>query len=421
MSGVAIAAHRTELTVADGTPLKTALARSQRRRSARALGLTIPLVIFMLISFAIPVGQMLYRSVYNDAFSANMPSLTRHFATSECCDMADESAFAALAADLAHSSKLRTVGIVGSRVNYEYPGARSLFTASARKVIEQKPPYRRAYLALDPRWGDSQLWAAMRRASSAYTLSFYLTALDLGFDDDGEIKISKFERRIHTILFVKTFISAFAITIICLFLAFPIAHLLSSVKSRMSNILMMFVLIPFWTSLLVRTTSWIVILQSQGVLNDALVWTGVVDNNGRIQMMYNRIGATVAMTHILLPFMVLPIYSVMRTISPSYVRAARSLGAGSWTTFWRVYFPLTMPGVSAGALLVLILAIGYYITPALVGGASGQLIANVIAFHMQKSLNWSLAAALGTLLLFGVGLLYWLYDRLVGIENLKLG
>jgi putative spermidine/putrescine transport system permease protein len=119
--------------------------------------------------------------------------------------------------------------------------------------------------------------------------------------------------------------------------------------------------------------------------------------------------------------MVLPLYSVMRTIPPSYVRAARSLGATSWTAFRRIYLPQTLPGIGAGALLVFILAVGYYITPALVGGADGQLISNLIAFHMQKSLNWSLAAALAALLLGGILILYWLYDRLVGIDNMKLG
>ena len=139
------------------------------------------------------------------------------------------------------------------------------------------------------------------------------------------------------------------------------------------------------------------------------------------QLIYNRTGTIIAMTHILLPFMILPLYSVMRTINPSYVRAARSLGATSWTAFRRVYFPQTLPGLGAGALLVFILAVGYYITPALVGGSSGQLISNMIAMHMTETLNWSMAAALAALLLGGVLVLYWVYDRLVGIDNLKLG
>ena len=164
-----------------------------------------------------------------------------------------------------------------------------------------------------------------------------------------------------------------------------------------------------------------VLLQSQGVLNDILVTLGIVADDNRLELMYNQSGSIIAMTHILLPFMILPLYSVMRTIPPSYARAARSLGATSWTTFRRIYLPQTIPGIGAGGLLVFILAVGYYITPALVGGASGQLISNQIAFHMQSSLNWSMASALAAILLAAVLVLYWLYDRLVGIDNMKLG
>ena len=222
-------------------------------------------------------------------------------------------------------------------------------------------------------------------------------------------------------LFQRTLFLSLLITLLTFILAYPIAHLLATLPLRHSNLLMILVLLPFWTSLLVRTTSWMVLLQSQGVVNDALVGMGLLGDENRLQMMYNQLGTVIAMTHILLPFMVLPLYSVMRPINPSYVRAARSLGATSWTAFRRIYFPQTVPGIGAGALLVFILSVGYYITPALVGGADGQLISNLIAFHMQKSLNWSLAAALAAMLLGGVMILYWLYDRLIGIDNLKLG
>ncbi|MEM9733404.1 MAG: ABC transporter permease, partial [Pseudomonadota bacterium] len=197
------------------------------------------------------------------------------------------------------------------------------------------------------------------------------------------------------------------------------------------------VLLPFWTSLLVRTTAWIALLQGQGIINDTLVAMGVVgpdgaltplltgwgmaDSQGRVPMMYNQAGTIIAMTHILLPFMVLPLYSVMKTIPPSYMRAARSLGASQWTAFWKVYFPQTVPGIGAGVLLVFILALGYYITPALVGGAKGTLISNIIAEAMGPWNNWSLGAALGAILLVGVLALYWLYDRVVGIDNMKFG
>jgi putative spermidine/putrescine transport system permease protein len=191
--------------------------------------------------------------------------------------------------------------------------------------------------------------------------------------------------------------------------------------ARIANLLMILVLLPFWTSLLVRTSSWIVMLQQQGVLNDILVGLGIISDGNRLTMVYNQTGTIVAMTHILLPFMVLPLYSIMKTIPPSYMRAARSLGANQWTAFWRVYVPQTTAGIGAGGVLVFIISIGYYITPALVGGQSGQMISNFIAFHMQRSLNWGLAAALGTLLLVAVVLLYYLYNRLIGVDRLKLG
>jgi putative spermidine/putrescine transport system permease protein len=184
---------------------------------------------------------------------------------------------------------------------------------------------------------------------------------------------------------------------------------------------MIMVLLPFWTSLLVRTSAWIALLQREGVINDFLVSLGLIDDAGRLAMIHNQTGTIIAMTHILLPFMILPLFSVMKTISPSYVRAARSMGATPFTAFRRVYFPNTIPGIGAGGILVFILAIGYYITPALVGGTDGTLISNFIAYHISSSLNWGLAAALGTILLLLVLALYILYDKVVGIDNMKLG
>jgi putative spermidine/putrescine transport system permease protein len=190
---------------------------------------------------------------------------------------------------------------------------------------------------------------------------------------------------------------------------------------RYSNLLMILVLLPFWTSLLVRTTAWIVLLQQQGVINDILIAVGVLADENRLQMIHNWVGTLIAMTHILLPFMVLPLYSVMKGIPPSYMRAARSLGATPWTAFWKVYVPQTLPGVGAGGVLVFIISVGYYITPALVGGQSGQMVSNIIAYHMQRSLNWGLGAALGSILLAGVLILYWAYSKFFGTDNVKLG
>ena len=167
--------------------------------------------------------------------------------------------------------------------------------------------------------------------------------------------------------------------------------------------------------------SQIALLQQQGVINELLVFVGLVGTDNRPQMIHNEFGAIVAMTHILLPFMVLPLFSVMKTIPKSYVRAAVSLGAHPWMAFWKVYFPGTIPGIGAGAILVFILAIGYYITPELVGGTTGTFISNRIAHHISSSLNWGLAAALSVILLGIVVALYLLYDKIVGIDNMKLG
>ena len=409
------------LRTADGLLLQTALNRVSRRAKIKAFLLVLPLLAFILVSFVAPIGQMLLRSVNNDQFYSNMPELTLWFADKEFGVEPDEMAFTALAADLTFAAKERTAGSVGTRVNYDLPGSRSLFTSAARKAKGLNPPFKDAFIKINKDWVDPELWAAMHPASASYTSSFYLAAVDRKRDTDGSIIQVDENRRIYVQLFWRTLWLSGLIAVLCLLLGFPVAHLLATLPMRKASLLMILVLLPFWTSLLVRTTAWMVILQGQGVFNNILVSLGIVADDNRFELMYNQTGSIVAMTHILLPFMILPLYSVMRTIPPSYARAARSLGATSWTTFRRIYLPQTIPGIGAGGLLVFILAVGYYITPALVGGASGQLISNQIAFHMQDSLNWSMASALAAILLAAVLVLYWLYDRLIGIDNMKLG
>ncbi|MDZ4311133.1 MAG: ABC transporter permease [Cypionkella sp.] len=409
------------LTTADGRPLKAALATAQSRAKRRAFFLVLPLLIFVLLSFLIPIGYMLKRSVEHDGFSSSAPSVSAWFAANPDVGTHDvpEAAYAALVKDLAQMQTDRSSGMAGSRINYTVPGTISLFKAGAREAANLTAPFKESLLAQDPEWAEPRLWAAMRSASNPYTPEFYLVAADRKLTNDGWEQGGDKER-IYLYLFFKTFIVSGIITILCLLLAFPVAHLLATLPMAKASLLMILVLLPFWTSLLVRTTAWIALLQEQGVVNDMLVGIGLLGDDNRMRMMYNMTGTIVAMTHVLLPFMILPLYSVMKTIPPSYARAARSLGATSWTTFRRVYLPQTLPGIAAGSLLVFILAVGYYITPALVGGADGQLISNLISFHMSKS-NWSLAAAIAAMLLGAILLLYWVYDRLVGIDRLKLG
>ncbi len=406
--------------------LKRRLTRATRRARMTAFLLALPLLAFITLSFALPIGSMLLRSIHNPTFPDTLPRVAASIEDwTGPPHLPDEATFRALVVDLAEARVARTVGRAATRLNYDLPGARSMITSASRKAVEldleTDGPFRDTVIGWHKNWGDPAVWASIRRVLNPYSPGFYLAAIDLKYDEQERIIRQAEERRIYVTLFVRTLWLSCLITAICLLLGFPVAYLLANLPLRYSNLLMICVLLPFWTSLLVRTTAWIVLLQSQGVINDILVFLGLAGDENRAQMIYNATGTVVAMTHILLPFLILPLYSVMRTISPASVRAARSLGANALTAFTRIYLPQTLPGIGAGCLLVFILAIGYYITPALVGGQSGQLISNIIAFHLQKSLNWSLGAALGTLLLLGVLGLYYTYNRIVGIENMKLG
>lgn len=415
------AVPRQAMVTSDGVPLKVSLRRAERRRRVMAFLLVVPLFAFIMITFVIPIAEMLYRSVDNPIIVNNLPRTVTALQDWDGREAPDEFAFAALVEDLRAAQAERLVGRIAVRLNYEMSGARSLLTGTARRVGDLEAPYKEAVIDINPQWGDTTIWSAIKREGRRFTPSYYISALDLRYDENQNIVRQPAHQRVYVELFVRTLILSVAITLMTLLLGFPIAYLLASLPLRYSNLLMIFVLLPFWTSLLVRTTAWIVLLQQQGTINEILVAIGIISDDGRIQMVHNWIGTIVAMTHILLPFMVLPLYSVMKGIPPSYMRAARSLGANQWTAFWKVYVPQTVPGIGAGAVLVFIISIGYYITPALVGGQTGQMISNLIAFHMQNSLNWGLAAALGSMLLASVLILYWLYNRIVGVDNVKLG
>ena len=409
------------ITAADGTPLKKKLAQALFRSRVRAVSLVVPLFAFVMVSFVIPIFALMWQGVYNDRFSTYTPNLTQQLSNWDGLEEPDEALFMALVEDLKQARKDRTIGRIATRVNQEYPGTRSLFTSTARKAKKLKAPFKKSVIKTNKKWANIEVWRAMKITSQDLTPSFYATALDGRYTvEKGFVKQNE-NRQIYVKLFWRTFVISATVMGLCLLLGYPVAYLLATLPLRSSNLLMIMVLLPFWTSLLVRTTAWIAILQSQGVINDLMVAVGITADESRFSLIYNMTGTIIAMTHILLPFMILPLYSVMKTIPPSYMRAARSLGATPTMAFIKVYVPQTIPGVGAGGLLVFILAIGYYITPALVGGQDGQLISNMIAYHMQKSLNWSLAAALGGILLAGVLLLYWIYDRVIGIDNMKLG
>ena len=409
------------LLAADGTPLKKKLRQAMSVSRRRAFLLVAPLLLFIFASFVFPIAIFLVQGGYNDTYAERMPQSAIVLSDWDGSSEPTEEMAAALVADLIESRKVKSIGKVATRVNIELSGTRSLFTKTARKAAKFDPPFLDALLETDKDWADLETWQAMKIAATSLTPAYYAAAVDKKYTAEGAFIDQDEKRRIHVRLFLRTLMVSAGVMAICVLLGFPVAYLIAHLPARQANLLIILVLLPFWTSLLVRTTAWIAMLQGEGVINDILVWVGVTTDESRFSLIYNMTGTIVAMTHILLPFMILTIYSVMKAIPPSHVRAAKSLGATNWTAFWRVYFPATIPGIGAGGLLVFILAIGYYITPALVGGNSGELISNTIAYHMERSLNYSLAAALGGILLVGVLMLYWLYDRIVGIDNMKLG
>ncbi|MCL3882023.1 ABC transporter permease [Marivita sp. GX14005] len=533
---------------ADGTPLKRSLARALRAQKLRALALIAPLLIFVLVSFIAPIGDMLFRSVENQIVKDTLPrtvvALRDYDAAST--ELPRDEVFEAAYYDIFYAAERKIHTRLGSRLNYEMSGASSLFRKSGRGLddvgelyqdqfealnegwdeagpwveimadpewvteqaawdaapegrmprfelregiaeilprtseayetfarftqveegdspLEEEPwsavhtalyqdlsatdlsgysgpradmlqaadalvesdgfetvAFRDAFAEVDEDWVEPEIWQTIKMYSPAYTSGYFLNSIDMQKTADGPA-LRDADERIYGLLFWRTLFMSLVITFSCILLGYPIAYLLSNLPSGKANLLMILVLLPFWTSLLVRTSAWKVMLQQQGVINDVLVWLGMVSDDGRLVMINNQFGTIVAMTHILLPFMILPMFSVMSTIPVSYTRAAKSLGATNWTAFWRVYFPQSVPGIGAGSILVFILSIGYYITPEIVGGTSGIFISNRIAYHISSSLNWGLAAALGSILLVVVLILYWAYDRIVGIDNVKLG
>lgn len=415
------------LKTIDGVSLKVSLNRALRRRKITALLLVTPLFLFILLTFLGPIFDMLLRSVDNKTVAQVLPTTLPQLASWDpsAGELPDEAVFKAFVEDASIAAKNKTISRLGKRLNYEKSGMSSLFRKTGRKLKKFDPgkletSYTDLVLGIDKKWAKTETWWLIQRESGAYTSSYYYSAVDVEIGVDG-VQRKPEDQRIYMKLLKRTMWLSSLITLLTIVLGYPIAYLLATLKTRTSNLLMILVLLPFWTSLLVRTSAWIALLQREGVVNDFLVTLGFIGDDGRLAMIHNQVGTVVAMTHILLPFMILPLFSVMKTISPTYVRAARSMGATSFTAFRRVYFPNTVAGIGAGGILVFILAIGYYITPALVGGTKGTLLSNFIAYHISTSLNWGLAAALGTILLLVVLALYILYDKIVGIDNMKLG
>ncbi|WP_024690881.1 ABC transporter permease [Pseudomonas tremae] len=408
------------LTEGASPTLKQRLARAERVNRWKAQVLIAPLVIFLLLVFLVPIAALLYKSVGNPEVVTALPTTVVEVQKWDGKGLPPESVYKALSLDLAETRKNSTLGDLSKRLNMELAGYRSLLSKTARALPFKTEPasYKEALEALDERWGDPAYWQAVRRNTKSVTPYYLLAALDHRIDDLGEVAPATPDQAIYLDIFARTFWMGLVITAICLVLAYPLAYLLANLPARQSNLLMILVLLPFWTSILVRVAAWIVLLQSSGLINSALLAMGIIDKP--LELVFNRVGVYISMVHIMLPFMILPIYSVMKNISPTYMRAAISLGCHPFASFWRVYFPQTYAGIGAGCLLVFILSIGYYITPALLGSPNDQMVSYFVAFYTNTSINWGMATALGGLLLLATIVLYLIYSWLVGASRLRL-
>ena len=411
-----------QILTTDGVPLSESLKKAERKNKIKAFLLVAPLLLFLLITYITPIGEMFTRSIDDKMITKMLPKTYKAMESWDGQELPPEEVYASFLSDYKVLLKNKTQGKLGQRLNKEKNGFNSILKKLKRKMKKfEEGNYKEQIISVHKRFGNVEYWRAVKRTAPPYTIGKYLKAVDMYKDQNGDIVQVEEKRRVYKKLWIRTIEVAFFVTIFCFFMGYPIAHLLATIPVKYSNLLMICVLLPFWTSLLVRTASWMILLQQQGLVNDFIVMIGLVDDANRPQMMYNKVGTYVAMTQILLPFMVLPLYSVMKTVSPSMMRAGKSLGGTPFVSFWKIYFPLTISGVGAGSLLVFILAVGYYITPELVGGASGTLISNSIAYHMKQTLDWSFASAMGLMLLFGVLAIYWIYNKLVGVDNIKLG
>ena len=398
------------------------LRRAERRKRAFAISLTLPLLLFLLFTFLVPIGALLVRAVENPEVANTLGRTAKALSSWSRTAAPPAVAYAALIEDLSAIKQQSDAGALARRLNSEVSGARSLIMSTYR-ALPLAPgmtpeQVRTQLLALDARWGELSYWQAIAKNASRWTPDYLLTSLDLKRDVQGHITQVDADSAAFANILVRTFKISAIVTLFCLLLGYPLAYWLSILSTRKANMLMILVLVPFWTSILVRVAAWIVLLQSNGLVNRSLMGLGLTD--APLPLLFNRLGVIIAMVHILLPFMILPLYSVMKSVPPTYLRAAVSLGSHPLAAFFRVYVPQTWPGVGAGGLLVFILSIGYYVTPALLGGAGDQMLSYYIAQYTNVNVNWGMACALGAVLLTATLVLYALYRRVVKSE-LSLG
>ncbi|WP_154719330.1 ABC transporter permease [Ciceribacter sp. T2.26MG-112.2] len=378
-------------------------------RTGRSLFLLAPLMLFLIGFFVWPLFSMMSQSVSDPAVLRLLPRSAEVLADWDRTSPPTMEMQAAVIEDLKAVDDDQALGDMVRRLNSARSGFRTLMGKTMTAVGDRaNPPV--DLVSIDKRWEKPEFWLAIADALSPYTDRNLLAAVDLGRNAAGEIEQLPADQSVNRVILLRTFWIAALVTFACACIGYPYAIIAASLAGWKRDLMLAAVLLPLWTSLLVRTAAWFILLQEKGLINDLLLTLGIV--NSPLALIFNRTGVIIAMTHVLLPFMVLPIYSVLITIPKNLMPAAASLGAHPLRAFLRVLLPLSLRGVASGGLLVFISAIGYYITPALIGGPGDQMISSIIAFYATGSANWGMAGALGVVLLVATLLLYSVYARL---------
>ena len=378
--------------------------------------LVVPLLLFTLVAFVYPIASILFYSVADREVGAVLPKTIAALKGWDGNSPIPDQAFASLVADASASYEEHSLGRAADRLNYDRPGFRSLLMGVGRHASSlDASAARKSLIDLDPAWGQVDTWRFIALAAGPFTPRYLLAALDLRRQWNGALVRAPVDQSIYVMLFLRTVWIAAVVLFFCVLLGYPTAYWMAHQSEGMQRFLFYCVILPFWTSLLVRTGAWLVLLERDGIVNALLVWLGIIA--APVQLAFNRMSVYIVMTHLLLPFMILPLYSSMKRIPADLVRAASSLGARPLVAFATVYFPQSVPGLGAGALLVFILALGFYITPQLIGGSSDQMISNMIAYYATGSANWGMAGALAFILVLIIGLLFPLYRRYIGFDQ----
>ncbi|MBL8582530.1 MAG: ABC transporter permease [Rhizobiaceae bacterium] len=373
--------------------------------------LVAPLFLFLAAFYFYPIAAFLFRGVSTAEITQVIPATSQEMRGWDGEGLPPDGAFATLVADLNASSQ--AAAILGRRLNALDPGMRSVVrkaTGAARELADATPADAKAGLiAADPIWGEPATWRLIHRETGPVTPTFMLAAMDMERGAEG-IE-TRNDEAVFRPIFLRTLVISLSVTLLCVIAGYPVAWVIAKASPGTAAWLMLLVLVPFWLSILARTAAWVIVLQGTGPLNQFLIWAGVID--APVQLIFNRLGVVLVMVHVMLPFLVLPLVNSIRAIPRSYFQAAANLGAPPVKAFLLVILPLTLPGVWAGGFIVFILSIGYYITPALVGGPGDQMISSFIAFYTNQSVNWSLASALSAWLLAIMLVLVMVSQRLV--------